>query len=112
MRIRLFAAFCLSGLIAFLVVPSQAQSLPTCADLHLVPAPRECKTVKSVAIGSSGIRVISERNSEDEFAGKDLEESLKDLGIANGKENAGTVRLERLARSAPGASSRSRKRPT
>jgi len=97
MRIRLFAAFCLSGLIAFLVVPSQAQSLPTCADLHLVPAPRECKTVKSVAIGSSGIRVISERNSEDEFAGKDLEESLKDLGIANGKENAGTVRLERLS---------------
>ena len=93
MRIRLFAAFCL---FALLVVPSPAQSAPTCADLHVVPAPRDCKTVRSIALGAAGIRVIPDRYGEDEFAAKDLEESLKDRGIAIGGEKAFTVRLERF----------------
>ena len=94
MRFHLFAASCL---FATLMIPSQAQSEPMCTDLHLVPAPRECKAVKSLSIGSAGIRVISDKNSDDEFAAKDLEESLKDRGVAIGKENAATVRLERLS---------------
>ena len=93
MRIRLLASSCL---FASFIVPSPAQTAPTCADLHLVPAPRECKTVKSITIGSAGIRVISGNNSEDEFAAKDLEESLKERGIAAGREKAIVVRLERL----------------
>jgi len=75
---------------------AQTNAAPTCADLHLVPAPRECTTVKSISIGSAGLRVISDRNAEDEFAAKDLEESLKERGIAVGKENAVTIRLERV----------------
>ena len=75
---------------------AQAGSAPTCADLQLVPAPRECTAVKSVSVGSAGLRIVSGRNSEDEFAAKDLEESLKERDIPVGKANAATVRFERV----------------
>ncbi len=99
MRIRLLAVSCL---FAFLVIPSSAQSGATCADLHLVPVPRECKGGKSIAIGSAGIRVISEMNSADEFAAEDLAKDMKDRGIPAGKDNSAaarmvTIRLERLS---------------
>ena len=94
MRIRLFAT---PVLFASSAIAISAQSAPTCADLHLVPAPRECKTVKSITIGSTGIRVISGKNTEDEFAAKDLAESLKDREIPVGRANASTIRLERLS---------------
>ena len=90
-----------SSLVSFLFVCAGvgaiAQSAaPTCADLHLVPAVRECQTVKSVSIGSTGLRIVSDKNAEDEFAAKDLEESLKERGIAVGKQNAVSIRLERV----------------
>jgi hexosaminidase len=94
MRILVFAASCL---FVSTVMAASAQSTPTCADLHLVPAPRECKEVKSFSIGSAGVRVISDRNAEDEFAARDLEESLKAHGIAIGKAGALLVRLERMS---------------
>jgi hexosaminidase len=72
--------------------------MPMCADLHLVPAPRECTAVKSIAIGTAGVRVVSDRNAEDEFAAKDLEESLKERGVAVGKANAAIIRLERISK--------------
>jgi len=75
---------------------AQTSAAPTCADLHLVPAVRECTAVKAVALGPAGVRVVSDKDSEDEFAAKDLEESLKELGIAVGRENSVTVRLERV----------------
>ncbi len=75
---------------------AQPVAVPTCADLHLVPAPRECTAVKSVAIGLAGVRVISDRNAEDVFAAKDLEESLKERGVAVGRANAAIIRLERI----------------
>lgn len=93
MRFPDLAASCLFASIA---VVSFGQSVPTCADLHLVPAPRECKDVTSIRIGTVGLRVISARNAEDEFAAKDLEESLKERGIAVGKAGAPLVRLERM----------------
>ena len=77
---------------------AQTSAAPTCADLHLIPAPRECTAVKSVAIGSAGVRIISDRNAEDEFAAKDLEESLKERGVAVGRANAAIIRLERITR--------------
>ena len=75
---------------------AQTSATPTCADLHLVPAPRECTAVKSVSTGSAGLRIVSDRNAEDEFALKDLEESLKERGIPIGKENAATIRFARV----------------
>ncbi len=75
---------------------AQPNAAPTCADLRLVPAVRECTAVKSVAIGSAGVRVVSDRNAEDEFAAKDLEEALKERGVAVGKANAALIRLERV----------------
>ncbi|HEY2472951.1 MAG TPA: family 20 glycosylhydrolase [Terracidiphilus sp.] len=93
MRFSIIAASCVFASIA---VSASGQSIPTCTELHLVPVPRECKDVKSIRIGTAGLRVISDRNSEDEFAAKDLEESLKERGIAVGKVGAPAIRLERL----------------
>ncbi len=95
MRISFFAVSCLFASVA---IAASAQSAPTCADLHLVPAPRECKAVKSIAIGSAGVRIVSARNSEDEFAAKDLEESLRDRDIAGERAGGSTVVLERVSK--------------
>ena len=92
MRFFAFAASCLFASFAF---ASYGQSTPTCTDLHLVPAPRECKDVKSIRIGTAGIRVVSDRNAEDEFAAKDLEESFKERGISVGKAGP-AIRFERM----------------
>ena len=75
---------------------AQTGAAPSCADLRLVPAPRECSAVKSISIGSAGLHIVSGKTSEDQFAAKDLEESLKDRGIVVGKEKATTVRFERV----------------
>jgi hypothetical protein len=52
-------------------------SAPTCADLHLVPAPRECTAVESMPIGESGVVLSEEENAENNFALRDLAETLK-----------------------------------
>ncbi|MGZ4856725.1 MAG: glycoside hydrolase family 20 zincin-like fold domain-containing protein, partial [Candidatus Angelobacter sp.] len=95
MRFLLSATACL---LASCAIASSAQSTPTCADLHLVPAPRECTAVKSVAIGSAGIRIVSGKDAEDEFAAKDLEESLKERGVPVGRETAAIIRFERISK--------------
>jgi hypothetical protein len=44
---------------------------PTCADLHLVPAVRECSDVNQLpALG--GIQVSTGKDKEDEFTAEDL----------------------------------------
>lgn len=95
MRISFFSSLCLFASVA---VAAPAQPAPICADLKLVPAPRECTAVKSVAIGAAGVRVVSDRNAEDEFAAKDLEQALKERGVAVGKANAAIIRLERISK--------------
>ncbi len=91
-----------SSLVSFLFVCAglgaiaQTSTAPTCADLDLVPAVRECTAVKSISIGSAGLRIVSDKNAEDEFSAKDLEESLKERGIAIGKANAPTIHFERV----------------
>jgi hexosaminidase len=94
MRFGVMAASCF---LTFAVVGISAQSAPTCADLKLVPTPRECKAVRSVAIGTGGLRLVAGGNSEDRFAAKDLEDSLKELGIPIGKAKGLLVRFERVS---------------
>src|SRR6185437_403783 len=89
----LFLFLCVdSGAIA------QTGTPQNCADLHLVPAVRQCTAVKSVAIGFAGIRVISSPNEEDRFAARDLEDYLKERGVAVGRANGTVVRLERVSK--------------
>ncbi len=72
----------------------QAQpAAPSCADLKVVPAPRECTAVASLAIGDSGVTVSAAKNAEDEFAAKDLEEALA-RGGANSSLKGVVIRLE------------------
>lgn len=98
---RLFFA----GLFAFIACASsgaiaqqQTAATPACAHLQLVPAPRECAAVESIAIGESGLRVSSDKNADDEFAAKDLEQAIAAFGIAAGK--SATVSLLRADSSA------------
>jgi hexosaminidase len=61
---------------------AQSPNTPTCTDLHIVPAPRECAAVESVALNRAGINVLSETSADDEFAAADLKSTLKDQDIA------------------------------
>jgi hypothetical protein len=77
---------------------AQTGSAPTCADLHLVPAVRECKAVKLEPIGGSGLFILVQKNSEDEFAAEEIRQ------FVGGKRGTGSphstfIRLERLATS-------------
>jgi hypothetical protein len=73
-------------------------SAPACADLRLVPAPRECSAVQAIPIGNIGFFVTSEKNVEDQFAVEDLIEDR--LGKRTVRQDAPFIRLER-AQSAP-----------
>ena len=64
---------------------AQSSAASSCADLHLVPAPRECTAVKSISIGPAGFASSPAKIAEDEFAAKDLEESLKERGLLSEK---------------------------
>ncbi|MGA2833007.1 MAG: family 20 glycosylhydrolase [Terracidiphilus sp.] len=75
-----------------------AAGAPTCADLRLAPAPRECTAVQAIPIGGIGFFVTSEKNAEDQFAVEDLIETS--LGKRTVREDAPFIRLER-AETAP-----------
>ncbi|MGA2727658.1 MAG: family 20 glycosylhydrolase [Terracidiphilus sp.] len=60
---------------------AQIPAPPACADLHLVPAPRECTAVASVPVGRLGVVITAAKNPDDEFAAKDLEETIKSRGV-------------------------------
>src|SRR6266568_5018837 len=68
---------------------------PTCADLHLVPAPRECTAVLSTPVGGTGALVSMEKSAEDQFAAKDLEEVLKSRDVHVSTHENVLIRLER-----------------
>ncbi len=90
-RLTLFFLCAGSGAVA----QQQPAATPGCADLHLVPAPRECSAVESIAIGESGLRVSSGKDAEDEFAAKDLEDSIAADGVAAGKNKSTAISLLR-----------------
>ncbi len=81
-------------------VQAQSAAAPTCADLHLVPAPRECTAVTSIRVGESGVVVSAEKNAEDVFAAKDLEESFKSRDVQLSEHSGAVIRLERAESSA------------
>lgn len=74
---------------------AQAAAAPACANLHLVPAPRECTAVASIPVGESGVLVTAQKNAEDEFAAKDLEGFLKSRDVRPVEHEGALVRLER-----------------
>ena len=67
----------------------------TCADLHLVPAPRECSAVETVRIGEGGVSVLSGSDAEDEFAASDLQHALAADDVATGSGRPTTISLLR-----------------
>jgi hexosaminidase len=72
---------------------AQSTAAPACADLHLIPAPRECRAVQSIPIAGLGVSVSVEKNADDEFTAKDLiEQSLVKRTV---RANAPNIRLER-----------------
>jgi hypothetical protein len=97
---RSFAVFTLLILCAAAGAFAQSApaAAPSCADLHLVPAPRECTAVQAIPIGSIGFFVTSEKNVEDQFAVEDLIEDR--LGKRTVRSDAPFIRMER-AQSAP-----------
>lgn len=48
----------------------------TCADLHLVPAPRECVTVRVIPTGCFFAVAENENDKDDEFAASDLNQAV------------------------------------
>jgi len=83
------------GLLSFATAGALAQSSPaaTCDDLHLVPAPRECKAVVSIPIGGIGFFVSAGKNADDAFTAEDLIE--QSLGKRSVRDDAPYIRLER-----------------
>ena len=89
MRLR-FCAFSLVFLFSALVATAQAPA-PACADLHIVPAVRECRAVEVISLGgaSSGSRPdlpirqeSRDKNLGDtQFAVEDLQQYLSARGI-------------------------------
>ncbi len=94
MRLR-FSLASLVLLCAAAGAVAQTSAAPTCADLHLVPAPRECTAVATITVGESGVSLVYEKNADDEFAAKDLEETIKARGMSHAQHNAPVIRLER-----------------
>jgi hypothetical protein len=90
---RLFAVFTLFLSCAVFGAFAQPAAAPTCADLRLVPAPRECSAVQAIPIGGIGFLVTAEKNAEDRFAVEDLIEER--LGKRIVRSDAPFIRMER-----------------
>src|SRR5579863_6691605 len=68
---------------------------PTCANRHIVPAVRECRTVDSLPIGNSGLVMAHEPDAETEFIVRDLSQALKERGIAVSEHDAPVIHFFR-----------------
>jgi len=91
-----------SALVSLLILCAGASALaqtspvtPSCANLQLVPAPRECTAVESIRLAEPTVRLVYGRNAEDEFTAQDLEEALKGRNVLISDHAARIVRLER-----------------
>jgi hypothetical protein len=90
LHFSLFSILLCAGASAAAQAPTAA--LPACADLHLVPAPRECSAVATIPIGGLGFFVAA-GGAEDGFAAEDLTE--QSLGKRQVQQDAPFIRLER-----------------
>jgi hypothetical protein len=76
-----------------------APTAPTCADLHLVPAVRECTAVQVIPTKGC-LDVYVKKDAEDEFAAKDVEQTVREALGSEPCLTAGhppTIGLWRLA---------------
>jgi hexosaminidase len=95
MRLR-FCASSLAFLYSALVATAQAPA-PACADLHLVPAVRECRAVETTSLGDSHVDLPIRQESRDknlsdtQFAVEDLQQYLSGRGINTKSERSGGV---------------------
>jgi hypothetical protein len=84
--------------LAFFSAGALAQSAPLvapgCAELHLVPAPRECQSAGNLPLGS-GVNLVAGSNAEDGFAAGELTQALESHGVSVAASGAVTLRLER-----------------
>lgn len=93
MRLQLsLIPWALACLAAGAEVPSAA---PACADLHLVPAVRECAAVASISAGRTGIAVAPAQGADDQFAAKDLADALAGRDAGYSARGLHLIRLER-----------------
>ena len=74
---------------------AQSSVAATCADLHLVPAVRECLAVESLPIGESGVVIPHDENAETEFVVQDLAEALKERGVSMDQHQAPSIHFFR-----------------
>ena len=68
---------------------------PRCADLHLIPAPRECSAVTSIRIGEGGVSISAGSDADDAFASSDLEHAVAADDVVVGSGRATTIALLR-----------------
>jgi hypothetical protein len=91
MRLR---ASCVASVLLCAAVAAFGQTPPaafTCADLHLVPAPRECVAVDSLPIGGSGLVIPDEDAAVPNFTLRDLAQALKERGVPVNEHDAGQL---------------------
>ena len=77
------------------VAQTASSAAPGCGDLHVVPAPRECTAVASIAVGQAGLTVAATADSEDSFAAGDLKQAFEAMGVAAGAGRPATIELLR-----------------
>jgi hexosaminidase len=76
---------------------AQSNPTPACADLHLVPAVRECTAVETIQVGASGLTVSAGKDAEDEFAASDLADFVKSRDLKIAEHESTVIRLERAS---------------
>ena len=69
---------------------------PTCADLHIVPAVRECTDVRTVSL-RSGIDLGFANNQEDEFIAENLKQALQSRDIQVPVNDAPLIAVIRMS---------------
>jgi hexosaminidase len=95
-RIHSAAAFLLvSSSISVCLAQVSSGATPSCADLHVIPAARECNAVRAVHTEGREIAVLAPRDKEDEFTAEDLRSALKSQATRPDAGDRAFVRLER-----------------
>ena len=119
MRIRLYLVLCAVSLSAITLAAQDGKQAVTCADLHVIPAVRECSNVKTLSL-KGGVQVSAyvgnafkgpiapgnfdelderakkmseEEIAEDEFNKEDLEAAFKSAGLMKGNGGRNEVRI-------------------
>lgn len=74
---------------------AQSSAAPACADLQLVPAPRECTAVQTIPLGESGVTISAGSAADDAFTASNLEHAIAGDGVVVGSGRPVTIALMR-----------------